>query len=388
MLVICEDCAKKYNIDETRIKGKKAKFSCRSCGHIIIVEKPVKEESVPEETSLEEETGESGMESQDSTEASDATDTKDAGDEGEQEENEQEETDQVEKDQEVAEQDDPDSEEETSAPLKKKKSKTVQGKGISISFYLLFTMIVGFVTITGAFAYLYFTNVPDIINRQIALRTEAITLSLSGAIKKPLLLKNYLQVNKEAQRIAKLPGVAYASVINKKGIVVAGFFSDRDRFDDNFKQRINEEGFPVEIVKKNPLAAGVDLASSRIMVGGQTIYDQVVATPDTGGEVHVGIYISEVDQEIRNALFSPLALSVAGVVFLTGCIAFFLLSKTITRPMRELTNVANRISLGETELTVAASGPREMRELAVAFERMRCSVNMAINAWSCASRRI
>jgi uncharacterized integral membrane protein/DNA-directed RNA polymerase subunit RPC12/RpoP len=40
MLVICEECAKKYNIDETRIKGKKAQFSCRECGHIIVVEKP------------------------------------------------------------------------------------------------------------------------------------------------------------------------------------------------------------------------------------------------------------------------------------------------------------------------------------------------------------
>ena len=40
MLVICEDCAKKYNVDESRIKGKKARFSCYECGHIIVVEKP------------------------------------------------------------------------------------------------------------------------------------------------------------------------------------------------------------------------------------------------------------------------------------------------------------------------------------------------------------
>lgn len=39
MLVICEDCAKKYNIDESRIKGKRARFTCNECGHIIIVEK-------------------------------------------------------------------------------------------------------------------------------------------------------------------------------------------------------------------------------------------------------------------------------------------------------------------------------------------------------------
>ncbi|MCI5122096.1 MAG: hypothetical protein D3908_13075, partial [Candidatus Electrothrix sp. AUS4] len=40
MLVICEDCAKKYSIDEKRIKAPKVKFNCRACGHIIIVEKP------------------------------------------------------------------------------------------------------------------------------------------------------------------------------------------------------------------------------------------------------------------------------------------------------------------------------------------------------------
>lgn len=39
MLVICEDCAKKYNIDETRIRGRRARFTCNVCGHIIIVDK-------------------------------------------------------------------------------------------------------------------------------------------------------------------------------------------------------------------------------------------------------------------------------------------------------------------------------------------------------------
>jgi len=48
MLVICEDCAKKYNIDESRIKGEKAKFTCRECGHIIVVEKPKAVEPVSE----------------------------------------------------------------------------------------------------------------------------------------------------------------------------------------------------------------------------------------------------------------------------------------------------------------------------------------------------
>lgn len=40
MLVICEECSKKYNVDESRIKGAKARFTCQKCGHGIIVRKP------------------------------------------------------------------------------------------------------------------------------------------------------------------------------------------------------------------------------------------------------------------------------------------------------------------------------------------------------------
>jgi len=40
MIVICEDCGKKYRIDPSKIKGKIAKFKCKACNHIITVSKP------------------------------------------------------------------------------------------------------------------------------------------------------------------------------------------------------------------------------------------------------------------------------------------------------------------------------------------------------------
>ena len=40
MIVICEDCGKKYRIDPSKIKGKTAKFKCKACNHIISVSKP------------------------------------------------------------------------------------------------------------------------------------------------------------------------------------------------------------------------------------------------------------------------------------------------------------------------------------------------------------
>ncbi len=40
MIVICEECGKKYNIDPLKIKGDKAKFKCNVCDFIITVIKP------------------------------------------------------------------------------------------------------------------------------------------------------------------------------------------------------------------------------------------------------------------------------------------------------------------------------------------------------------
>lgn len=47
MIVICEECGKKYRIDPSKIKGKAATFKCRACSHRIVVTKPPPAESLP-----------------------------------------------------------------------------------------------------------------------------------------------------------------------------------------------------------------------------------------------------------------------------------------------------------------------------------------------------
>ena len=39
MIIICEECGKKYRIDPAKIKGRSASFKCRSCAHPIVVSK-------------------------------------------------------------------------------------------------------------------------------------------------------------------------------------------------------------------------------------------------------------------------------------------------------------------------------------------------------------
>jgi len=39
-IIICEECGKKYRVDTDKILGQVAGFSCRSCGHRILVTRP------------------------------------------------------------------------------------------------------------------------------------------------------------------------------------------------------------------------------------------------------------------------------------------------------------------------------------------------------------
>ncbi len=47
MIVICEECGKKYRIDPDAIKGERARFKCKTCGHVVLVEKKPPPEVIP-----------------------------------------------------------------------------------------------------------------------------------------------------------------------------------------------------------------------------------------------------------------------------------------------------------------------------------------------------
>lgn len=43
MDIICDACGKKYRVDETKMKGEKAKVKCKACDNIMVVTKPAHE---------------------------------------------------------------------------------------------------------------------------------------------------------------------------------------------------------------------------------------------------------------------------------------------------------------------------------------------------------
>ncbi|NIO04396.1 MAG: HAMP domain-containing protein [Proteobacteria bacterium] len=78
-------------------------------------------------------------------------------------------------------------------------------------------------------------------------------------------------------------------------------------------------------------------------------------------------------QRTLNILLVVVVLSLAAIIFLT-----FWFSRTIIRPILDLTRVANRISMGDLDTTVEVKSRDEVGLLAESFSRMQESLRAAI----------
>jgi HAMP domain-containing protein len=211
---------------------------------------------------------------------------------------------------------------------------------------------------------------------QINMRTYSISRSFSAAVKEPLLTKNYLMVNEIAENIAKLPGVAYVSVLNKEGVTIAGIFGDEKRFNQEFIQEKNENGFSTVVSTQDTIPNGKYENTLNYTLGGQKIHDVAVRIGDTGGKAHVGLFTEDVEKTVRKS-FIPLLIFLA-VIALVGYLSFFMIARTISAPIQALTRAAEQISLGQINLPIKIDGSGEIQELAISLERMRFSISEAL----------
>jgi HAMP domain-containing protein len=176
---------------------------------------------------------------------------------------------------------------------------------------------------------------------------------------------------------AKLPGVAYVSVLNNKGVVIAGILGDSQRFSSGFMQTVKEKGFPKEIVSQNPVPGGAKESAKDVSIDGHKIHDVAVSIGETGGETHVGLFTEDVEAAV-NASLVPLVALLMAIAFL-GSLSFIFVARTISAPIRSLTEAAEKISLGDIDLPIEVKGKGEIGELAASLERMRFSIKAAMH---------
>jgi predicted Zn finger-like uncharacterized protein len=347
MIILCEECGKKYKIDDKKLVKDRTLFNCPNCKSTIEVLKPKQgvEAIDPEPASMS--MGHSAASGSFQTVGKAESELPPQRPRG---------------DWKV---------DQTAIPKPQKST------GLTVGRKLLYVFL-AFVLLTGAIlTVIYMKFVPSLMHEQVNLRTYSISQSLAAAIQQPLLIKNYLQVNKMAETNAKLPGVAYVSVLNKRGIVIAGIFGDEKRFDPNFIARVKASGFPKEISTQNRIPSGKKENALDYSVGGQKIHDVAVMIGDTGGEAHVGLFTEDVEKAVQKSLIPLLVF--LGVIALLGGISHLLVARTISVPIRALTRAAEKISLGEIDLPIEVKGGGEIGDLAASLERMRFSIKAAMN---------
>jgi len=250
------------------------------------------------------------------------------------------------------------------------------GYGLSILAKLMLSFLV-FILLLGVLVFLVYQQfVPPLVEEQIDLRAESVTRAFAAAALQPVVERNYLQVNKLAEGTAKLPGVAYASAVNARGIPIAGIFSDLGKLNPSFAQLVKQRGFPRDLFKDHPIPDGAEGRKARVMVGDQEILDYAMRLGESGAEVHVGLFTKDVDAAVRRTVIPLIVL--LGVMAVVGIIAVYLISQAVSRPIRQLAEQADYISQGhlEREIDIKASG--EVGQLAHAFKRMQAAIRYSV----------
>ena len=246
---------------------------------------------------------------------------------------------------------------------------------ISIGAKLSMTFLGFAVIVAITFGAVYQSYVPKLINKQVELRALSVAKSFSAAVLEPMMIRNYLRVNKIAEVTAKLPDVAYASVFNKRGFPIAGIIGSPKRFDDNFIFSIKSKGFPRDIIKQNKAPQG-DKSNQKILVLGQKkILDIALASGNNGAEVHLGLFVGDIQKAIRASL-TPLLMVLIAMAIL-GLLGVIFIGRTISTPIRQLTEQVQAISMGELDQKIDVKGSGEITELVESFKRMQASLQFS-----------
>lgn len=199
---------------------------------------------------------------------------------------------------------------------------------------------------------------------QLDQRVLAITNNLSDAAAGHIMAKNSLALYAITRKYTLLNGVAYAYVENGKGEILAHTFGS----------------FPPELQKE--LSAGGHRQTQRreLSLEGQEVYETSVPILEGQlGTVHVGFWQNTIEKEIQRALL-PLVTIVAAVP-LVGALLSFLLAHWILRPIVGLTEIADKVTMGDLETSVSGACVRsrdEIGDLARSLERMRSSLKAAM----------
>ena len=378
MIVICEDCGKKYRIDPERIKGDSARFKCKTCGHIIVVSKPKPPLSEPEETPFIESDGEVNQTPTDRSESiADKNNTADKK-----------------------------AHPSVNIPLKK------GGIGLKTKMLVLFFFL----------PILLFAASSMLVMQQVNTLSAQMTEDSVSVV-------NEMAEDKVADIARAVARQCKLYLLHNPNLDKKGFLNDSS-FNGISIQKVGITGYTAlyELPGKdgiwrtwahvNPKIVGIDMKKlekplGKNFAGFWRIYTGVknrkeskgyytwqdkdgsfknkfmVCTPIDGTPYIIAAttYLDEFTQkqsllsnrswEMSNRIQNTIWLIWGGTLFLVGTVVLFY-GYRLSRRIKSLTDIAERISIGELEADIPTQSKDEIGELAESISRMQESIRLSI----------
>jgi HAMP domain-containing protein len=223
----------------------------------------------------------------------------------------------------------------------------------------------GVMLILGIFAIVaVYQLTRNALRDQLEQRVLAIANNLSDAAAGHMMGRNLLALHALTRKYTLLDGVAYAFIRDGKGEIVAHTLG----------------GFPPEL--RQGLSNQLQRQAERreLSLEGKTVFETAVPVLEgQAGSVHVGFWGEAIEKEIRRAVL-PL-IGVITLLPIIGALLSFLLAHWIVRPIVGLTQIADKVTMGDLETSVSGACVRsrdEIGELARSLERMRSSLKAAM----------
>jgi HAMP domain-containing protein len=223
----------------------------------------------------------------------------------------------------------------------------------------------GVMLILGVFAIVaVYQLTRSALRDQLEQRVLAIANNLSDAAAGHLIGRNLLALHALVRKYTLIDGVAYAFIRDGKGEIVAHTLGG---FPPELQHGLAAEG------QRQPYRREVVLEEKGVFETAVPVLEGQVGT------VHVGFWTDVMEKEIRRAVL-PL-IGIIALLPIVGAILSFLLAHWIVRPIVGLTQIADKVTMGDLETSVSGECVRsrdEIGELARSLERMRSSLKAAM----------
>jgi HAMP domain-containing protein len=202
------------------------------------------------------------------------------------------------------------------------------------------------------------------LREQLDQRALLLANNLSDAAAGYLVGGNLLALHALARKYTLHDGVAYAFIKDGKGNVVAHTLGT----------------FPPELQQGPPRAAQREIERRELSLARKPIYETSVPILEGQlGTAHVGFWSAAVEKEIHHRLVPLIGIMI--LIPFCGALLSFFLAHWIVRPLVGLTEIADKVTMGDLETSVSGkcvTSRDEIGDLARSLERMRSSLKAAM----------